>query len=374
MAINDHFSTRNGFVYSLETEQGTTGSDLMDFLQRKRGYCEQYASAMAYLVRAAGIPARVAVGFGYGRSRGDYITLTNHDLHAWVEVYFAGIGWVPFDPTPSQGPGRTGDLAWTRSGSDTETGGPRDIDPAQPRPDTDVNPQRPDTSNDGANEGANAAKKASGPQPLSPPAWTTPIFGVAVIAVDGKTLPQVPAWVWWTLGLTGALLLASIPALWRLETRRIRVAGARSVNPLVAAHSAWDEMVETLVDNGLPVADAETPRGVARQLTEHGIGTRAQQAAWLLASAEEQVRYAPHSLVRRHHADRAALVAATELVCREVATLSPKRVRLRARLLPPSLMANAARTLSRWGESVSVGLANARLAFGRLVPRPRRAT
>ncbi|HOX27513.1 MAG TPA: DUF3488 and transglutaminase-like domain-containing protein, partial [bacterium] len=69
----------------------------------KKGFCEHFASAMAVLARAAGIPSRLITGF----APGDYNPLTGYfevrgsDAHAWVEIYFPFIGWVPFDPTPS---------------------------------------------------------------------------------------------------------------------------------------------------------------------------------------------------------------------------------------------------------------------------------
>ncbi len=101
-ALFDYFSAANGFSYNLSTKEGTSGSDIVDFLQKKVGYCEQYASALAWLVRAAGIPARVALGFTRGSNRqGQTYTLNNTNLHAWTEVYFAGYGWVPFDATPA---------------------------------------------------------------------------------------------------------------------------------------------------------------------------------------------------------------------------------------------------------------------------------
>ncbi len=108
-AIYDYFSEDNGFSYRLSTEQGTSGQAILDFLQNKVGYCQQYAAALAWMVRDAGIPARVAFGFTNGSRRSDdTLTLTNRNLHAWTEVYFDQIGWVPFDATPAYGvPGST---------------------------------------------------------------------------------------------------------------------------------------------------------------------------------------------------------------------------------------------------------------------------
>ena len=72
------------------------------------GYCQQFSGAMALLLRMAGIPVRVAAGFSpgsYNRDTGEY-RVRDLDAHSWVEVYFEGIGWVPFDPTPTAAPAR----------------------------------------------------------------------------------------------------------------------------------------------------------------------------------------------------------------------------------------------------------------------------
>lgn len=67
----------------------------------RRGYCEHYASAFAYLARAAGIPARVVTGYLGGEMNpvGDYFIVRQSDAHAWTEVWLAGRGWVRVDPT-----------------------------------------------------------------------------------------------------------------------------------------------------------------------------------------------------------------------------------------------------------------------------------
>ena len=75
----------------------------------KFGYCQQFSGAMALMLRMAGIPARVAAGFAPGslnRDSGEF-RVRDLDAHSWVEVYFNGIGWVTFDPTPAASPAET---------------------------------------------------------------------------------------------------------------------------------------------------------------------------------------------------------------------------------------------------------------------------
>jgi transglutaminase-like putative cysteine protease len=83
---------------------------LMGFLEKdKRGYCQQFSGAMALMLRMAGIPARVAAGFSpgsYNKDTREY-RVRDLDAHSWVEVWFTGIGWVPFDPTPARAPAQS---------------------------------------------------------------------------------------------------------------------------------------------------------------------------------------------------------------------------------------------------------------------------
>jgi transglutaminase-like putative cysteine protease len=78
---------------------------LFQFLdETKIGFCQQFAVAEATLLRALGIPARIAVGYQDGELQDDgSFLVTTKDAHAWVEVLFPTYGWLPFDPTPGRG-------------------------------------------------------------------------------------------------------------------------------------------------------------------------------------------------------------------------------------------------------------------------------
>jgi transglutaminase-like putative cysteine protease len=96
------------FFYTLTPPRlGTEAVD--DFLfDTRRGFCEHYAGAFVFLMRASGIPARVVTGYqgGSHNAIGDYLIVRQSDAHAWAEVWLAGRGWVRIDPTAAVAPNR----------------------------------------------------------------------------------------------------------------------------------------------------------------------------------------------------------------------------------------------------------------------------
>jgi len=108
---------RGGFVYDEQPPFPTSLPDdwpagrpagsppLVDFvLNSRRGFCQHFAGSMAVMLRTVGIPARVAVGYTGGTfdSDTDRYRVLDRDAHSWVEVWFDGYGWLPFDPTPGR--------------------------------------------------------------------------------------------------------------------------------------------------------------------------------------------------------------------------------------------------------------------------------
>ena len=95
------------FYYTLNPPLLSMDDPVDDFLFNvRKGYCEHYASAFAFLMRAAGIPARVVVGYQGGEPNpvGDYLIVRQSDAHAWAEVWLAERGWVRVDPTAAVSP------------------------------------------------------------------------------------------------------------------------------------------------------------------------------------------------------------------------------------------------------------------------------
>jgi hypothetical protein len=104
VALETWFRTTGGFTYA-ENPGSTPGlPPLVGFVtQTHTGYCQHFAGAMALMLRMLGIPARVGAGFLSGHLEDGRWVVTDHDAHTWVEVWFRGYGWLPFDPTPSRG-------------------------------------------------------------------------------------------------------------------------------------------------------------------------------------------------------------------------------------------------------------------------------
>lgn len=93
---------RDNFTYD-RSFRGHGVNAMKEFLAKRRGYCEQFAGTYAAFARVVGLPSRVAVGFTQGEQRNDgrYYVQGKH-AHAWPEIYFDGVGWVPYEPTPGR--------------------------------------------------------------------------------------------------------------------------------------------------------------------------------------------------------------------------------------------------------------------------------
>jgi transglutaminase-like putative cysteine protease len=225
--------------------------------QDRFGYCQQFSGAMALMLRMVGIPARAAAGFTPGtlnRYSHEW-RVRDLDAHSWVEVYFNGIGWVRFDPTPSSAP-----AASQSSGPDPPAPAGAGAAPPPPRLAGHATPRRP-------------------PHPRAArPAGAGP--------------------GWWLLALaTGALLTVLAAAMWLV---RAVAARGRTAQELDEARVA--ELRAALERLGFTVPPETTLLVLERRLRRLGGAAAARYAAVLRAA-----RFSPQGAPAPVPADRRAL-------------------------------------------------------------------
>ncbi len=103
-----YFRDQNYF-YTLRPPLAGQRDTIDQFLfESRRGFCSHYAGSFTYMMRAAGIPARVVLGYqgGEWNEGGDFLTVREYDAHAWSEIWLEDQGWVRFDPTRMVAPER----------------------------------------------------------------------------------------------------------------------------------------------------------------------------------------------------------------------------------------------------------------------------
>ncbi|MFN3949417.1 DUF3488 and DUF4129 domain-containing transglutaminase family protein [Microbacterium sp.] len=300
----------SAFRYSLDApvDAGFDGAGLdavAQFLQVRSGYCVHYASAFAVMARSLGMPARIVVGYLPGSASriaqqgGTEYTVTSSQLHAWPEVYFQGVGWVPFEPTNSLGVPTNFASGSTSGGSTT---------PTTPEEDAAAPEAQPSAAPSQADRGDPDAPQATG------------------VGGSGR---GATAWIPALLAVLALLSITGAPAVVRLVLRRRRLRAASGGD----AVAAWTAMQEDAVDLGIPAPGAESPRAfAARLVAEHGAPA---DDVDLLRVDLERVSYAGDALDPQRGP---ALVAAVERVRTRLSSgVRPVR-RVISRVLPRSLV------------------------------------
>ncbi len=122
--------------YTYTTKPSITPSD-KDFLERfllesKEGYCTYYATAFTLMARYLGYPARYVQGFCVPAISNSSIEVSSKNAHAWCEVYFEGVGWIPFEPTPSYSESRYTPWAVSSGNTGQNTGNQNNNDSQNP--------------------------------------------------------------------------------------------------------------------------------------------------------------------------------------------------------------------------------------------------
>jgi transglutaminase-like putative cysteine protease len=241
IALQSYF--RDNFTYDLTVPKGSGSSAIETFLEGRRGYCEQFSGTFAAMARTLGIPARVAVGFTPGVRDGNVFRVQGKHAHAWPEVWFTGVGWVPFEPTPTRG----------APGNDSYTGVPAQQVGEPPA----TSDQSTSASTSPANSGTVAQVEDDVPN------IPAPAFDAQPSAKDsgGATF--------WLLRLVVVLAVALVVGLvWlvtvpRLVKRRWAVRRARAGSNAERVLVDWHEACFLLARAGSPPLASETPREYA---------------------------------------------------------------------------------------------------------------
>lgn len=348
LRLQDWFRETGGFKYSLKKAPSGIGGDAFEtFLDReaeggRTGYCEQFASAMAIMARMVGIPARVAVGFlePTDLGNGDF-EYSSHDLHAWVELYFEGAGWVMFEPTPQ----RRADERLLPDYSTVEVDLP---DPVE----------------------TTSSTTSSGPSRTlteEPTGVTTTVAPEDQQADDNKETEEGIDWVVVLLRVAVVVLvlavigaLAMAPRLLRRRARKRRLAGT--------TEDLWDELRATALDLAVPWPTGRSPQEVGRVVVDH-LGDRsdtdrperprtgpaadpeAASALERLVAALEVARYArPGSAVPAE----AGLADDALTCCASLEAGVARSVAIRARWLPRTVWQRPAPEVAGRDEFVEV--------------------
>jgi len=313
--LQNWFTRPGNFTYSPNVPPARSADALAQFLEHsRRGYCQQFAFAMAVLARLLGIPSRVVVGY----TQGHYVVnnawqVLTSDAHAWPELYFPGAGWLRFEPTPT-GSG-------SHPGQSTATA-PIYTIPASAAPGLGGGSVLPAPGDIGGRRPANAGLPAGVHFKPAGPEGTAGRGGH-----HGSSFP-VAALV---LALLGAMVIA--PRAARSATRRWRWWRAR--DDLLRAHTAWRELRDDLTDHRIACRASESPRSLARRLAEMLDLTGAERHALeRVALAEERASYAS-SPAR----DCATLPRDVAMVRRAMGRAAGLQGRMAALLLPFSALA-----------------------------------
>ena len=281
LALQNWFRTR--FTYSLDRVEGNSTTALTDFLESRSGYCEQFAASMALMARMLDIPARVEVGYTPGEQADDGSwEVTAHDAHAWPELWFEGVGWVRFEPTPGGGDGGA-TPAYAPTPTDRANGSGKDKD-----------------STFTCRRGGCAGGPGGPQRPLSPDdIRANQAGGLGGLADQGDasgTVPGAPS-RWWlvlTLVVLG-LAAAAAPVVARLVARRRRWAHATSDRAAVEA--AWSDVLDATVDVEIPSTATSTPRDLAARLPKRcRLSGDAAAALHGLADLVERTRYSDRAV------------------------------------------------------------------------------
>ncbi|MFF3693566.1 DUF3488 and DUF4129 domain-containing transglutaminase family protein [Streptomyces sp. NPDC002221] len=348
--LQDWFSTSGGFSYNTHVQSGSGTEAIANFLKEKEGFCVHFSFSMAAMARTLGIPARVAVGFTPGTPRPDgTMSVGLRDAHAWPELYFEGVGWTRFEPTPTRGSAPDYTRQQAPVGSPSSPAEPSKRASAEPSAQPSASDSCPPADRRLGDCGPSAAAGVAGPTDRG---------------------PSAPALIGTVLGVAALLVLPLLPLLWRrrVRARRLGSGGRTPADAVARTLAAWQEITDTAWDHGIPPDDSQTPRGAAARVVALGrLDGPAAESVHRAASAVEQVLYAPVPRPAPGLVDDVARVTAG------LRAGAGRRQAWRAIFAPRSAVRVIWALSLRWERAGAAVTGRMRGLAERLRPRPRKA-
>jgi len=308
VALQEWF--RTNFVYDLTVQIGNSNDAIDAFLRERRGFCQQFAGTFAVMARTLGIPSRVAVGYTPGdlRSDGLFHVFGRH-AHAWPELWFDGVGWVAFEPTPGRGSPDGVSYSGVSPAQD-DSGGVRG-NSNSPTPSTSIadRPGDPESSTS-VPGGSGAAPSTTAPRPR----------------VGGGSSGTGPGLLLFAAALALVLWVVAAPRVLAWWARRRQLTTDQRVT------QSWRRAIHALRLAGAPAVAGATPLEYA-EIAEQATGVDHRTIRELAVNVTRAI-YAPGDVTEGVATRSETLGSEIDIMCRQRTPLS-----LRARaMVDPRLM------------------------------------
>lgn len=303
---------QNAYSYTLLQNEPPATQDFVSWFlfEEQQGYCTSFASAMAVMCRAMGIPARYIEGYAATPDADGVARVTQQHAHAWVEVYFPGFGWLSFDPTPGSGqapdttsqPG-AGDKAPQENPDAPEQSPPEDNAEPTPSPSPTPTPTPEPTPSPSPTVLPTPTPEHNDPAVTPTPEITptpaptqSPTTTPTPLPPDHPDEPQDHDPLMWLFGVLVLLLLLAL-AVWRLYAAAPATAAARvrlNNDALLIWYAAIEEALRAMSITGAP---GEAPATFLMRAQEQMNG---EVELMRLGKSVCAARYSRHKLSPKH--------------------------------------------------------------------------
>lgn len=309
------------FEYKTDVSYPPANRDFVSYflLDSKEGFCSYFASAMAVMARIVDLPSRYVEGYLVPAGGEEGTVVTGENAHAWVEIYFQGVGWVSFNPTP--GSGDTADDPEGKAGGNgtnkpDATPEPTPEPTASPTEQPAEEPEEEPTASPTAtpDPGEDQPQPEDGSDQSDQPEATPEPEDILDDETAHAPEPNRPLWLIWFLLILAALALAAWWVVRRLRASDPERAETRAGSEQEKLAVWYRAMLTVLEEQGQSPAPGETPLMYADRLKEAGI-------------VQDAFRYAAEQLSLARYAkkkpDAAALRQAREAYRQLTAQLKP---------------------------------------------------